>query len=73
MKNACAEAPSVVATLWSVNDMASEKLIVDFYKNLNQHHAKDKALALAQHMMIEQNDQYAHPAMWAGYITIGKN
>ncbi len=71
MKNA--GAPSVVATLWSVNDVASEKLMVDFYKNLNRHHGKYKALGLAQRMMIEQNDQYAHPAMWAGYITIGKN
>ncbi|RZF58127.1 CHAT domain-containing protein [Sphingobacterium corticibacterium] len=36
MKNAGAGAPSVVATLWSVNDVASEKLMVDFYKKLQK-------------------------------------
>lgn len=65
--------PSVVATLWQVNDEAAKRLMVDFYKNLALGKNKIEALAISQRKLIESNDQYfSEPSKWAPYIAIGK-
>ncbi|RST87776.1 CHAT domain-containing protein [Aquibium carbonis] len=60
--------PTVAATLWKVNDLASLELATRFY----EHYEDDAlaAMAAAQRGMIEEG-VFAHPAAWAGYMTIG--
>lgn len=74
-------ARSAIATLWSVNDEASPKLISAFYKHLNlassssvgqSTRSKAKALQAAQQLMLrDENPLYHHPVIWAPYLIIG--
>lgn len=65
-----AGAKSVVTTIWSVNDQMSSKLMIEFYKNLDQAKTKDQALAEAKLSFLD-NAIEADPFYWAGYIAIG--
>lgn len=61
--------PSVVASLWKVDDAATAKLMVDFYGSLQ---SEDKAQALrnAQVKMIKEGKT---PFYWAGFCLYGDN
>jgi CHAT domain-containing protein len=64
--------PSVVMTLWKLNDQSASELIGNFYKNLEQGQQKDKALQQAKIKYLEtSNNIAAHPAMWACFIQLG--
>ena len=66
-----AGARSVLATLWSVNDASTQKLITEFYKQLvNGQTSKAKALQKAQLSLIE-TENYKDPYFWAPFILIG--
>ncbi|MDP4289486.1 MAG: CHAT domain-containing protein [Bacteroidota bacterium] len=66
--------PSVVMTLWSVEDYSSAELMELFYKHLSEGCAKDEALRLAKLDYLKQSDQLtAFPYYWAGYVNIGDN
>ncbi len=60
--------PTVSATLWKVNDLASLELATRFYEQYEDDALV--AMAAAQRGMIEDGT-WAHPAAWAGYMTIG--
>lgn len=60
--------PTVAATLWQVNDLASLDLATRFYENYEDDALA--AMAAAQRGMIEDG-KWAHPAAWAGFTTIG--
>lgn len=60
--------PTVAATLWKVNDLATLDLATKFYENYEDDALA--AMAAAQRSMIEE-DRWAHPAAWAGFTTIG--
>jgi CHAT domain-containing protein len=62
-----AGARSIVASLWEVDDAATEQLMVSFYKNLEAH-TKREALRLAQ---IETRKSYPQPAFWAAFQIMG--
>jgi len=65
--------PSIVGTLWKVDDRPSKELMVYFYRFLMQGHNKFRALAMAKRALIGSNDsQLNHPSKWASYIMIGK-
>lgn len=71
---AFAGVPSIVTTLWSVNDKSSAGLMKNFYKHLSSGDEKDKALQEAKLEYLENTDIiHAHPYYWAGYILIGDN
>jgi CHAT domain-containing protein len=60
-----------LATLWSVNDASTQKLITEFYKQLvNGQASKAKALQKAQLSLIE-TENYKDPYFWAPFILIG--
>ena len=66
--------PSVVMTLWSVEDNSSAQLMGFFYNHLAEGLAKDEALRQAKLDYLNQSDQLsAYPYYWAGYINIGDN
>jgi CHAT domain-containing protein len=64
--------PSVVATLWDVNDDASRKLFGTFYKSVWQ--GVDPALALraAQlHLLRSADVTLRSPSAWGPFISLG--
>lgn len=63
-----AGAPIVVASLWSVSDESTTKLMRYFYEELRSGRTESAALRNAQlHLMKE----YPHPYYWAPFIIIG--
>jgi len=67
---AYAGCPSLVSTLWQVNDQSTKNIIVQFYQNIKQGNAKDEALQQAKLAYFGKNDD-AHPYYWASFVAIG--
>lgn len=64
--------PSVVMTLWSVEDRAGSELMISFYNYLAKGFTKDKALQLAKIDYLNNNPaSKTHPYFWAAYVPIG--
>ncbi|MBX2845963.1 MAG: CHAT domain-containing protein [Saprospiraceae bacterium] len=61
---------STIATLWSVNDIQSSKLIQGFYENLSEGMSKDEALRNAKINYIE-NEPIVAPYFWAAFTPTG--
>lgn len=65
-----AGAGSVMATLWSIDDDASELLIEKFYENLAAGRPTADALHRAQGALIA-NPRFRSPYYWAGFVLNG--
>ncbi len=66
--------PSLVMTLWEINDRTSSELIKNFYAYLAQGKAKDEALRLAKLDYLNNSDNInSNPYYWAGYINFGNH
>ncbi|MGE0019823.1 MAG: CHAT domain-containing protein [Draconibacterium sp.] len=66
--------PSVIMSLWEVEDNSGTKIITSFYKNLKGGKAKDEALRNAKLEYLESvNSRLAHPHYWLGFISLGDN
>ncbi len=61
--------PSVITTLWKVNDRSSYELMREFYQNLKAGRNKAEALRQAQLATLEK---YPHPYYWAAYQLTGE-
>jgi CHAT domain-containing protein/predicted nuclease with TOPRIM domain len=61
--------PSILGTIWSVNDESTSIFMNYFYKNLKEMD-KLKSLQQAQIAMI-RSEKYRHPYHWAGFQLIG--
>jgi CHAT domain-containing protein len=61
--------PSVITTLWQVNDRASYELMQEFYRHLKAGQAKAEALRQAQLATLAK---YPHPYFWAAYQLTGE-
>ena len=65
-----AGARSALASLWSIDDKASSRLITEFYRQLkNPSLNRAQALQSAQIMLLK-DDQYDHPVYWAPFLMI---
>jgi CHAT domain-containing protein len=64
-------AKSTVASLWSVDDVATGKLMQAFYTNLKAGQNKVEALNNAQKLLIK-SEAHSHPYYWAAFELIGK-
>ena len=65
-------ARSVLATLWTINDQASSKLIIEFYRQLKEDLSISKAQALRRAQLFLMEDvQYNHPCYWSPYLIVG--
>nr|WP_319509659.1 CHAT domain-containing tetratricopeptide repeat protein [uncultured Draconibacterium sp.] len=66
--------PSVVMSLWEVEDVAGTKIMTSFYKYLKAGKTKDEALRLAKLKYLENsNSRLAHPHYWMSFKCIGDN
>ena len=67
-----AGAPSLVVSLWKVQDLSTAELMVGFYRSLkNGSLSKAEALRQAQLELIRKG-QLAHPYYWAGFVLMGQ-
>ncbi len=65
-----AGAASVIVSLWSVDAASTQRLMVEFYKQLKA--GKDKATALQQaQIKIMEKEEYSLPYYWAPFILVG--
>jgi CHAT domain-containing protein len=66
---------AVVVSLWPVASVATERLMVAFYRHLRSGASGAEALQRAKFEMIEQaqksNPTEAHPFFWAPFVIIG--
>ncbi|MDY6799887.1 MAG: CHAT domain-containing tetratricopeptide repeat protein [Bacteroidota bacterium] len=64
--------PSIIMTLWPVEDKSGVDLMTRFYQNLKNGQNKAEALRQAKLDFLENADPLkAHPYFWAGYVVIG--
>jgi CHAT domain-containing protein len=67
--------PSLVVSLWQVNDASTNMIMQNFYANLAKGDDKAEALRQAKLKYLEQvgtaNKIAAHPAFWAAFIQLG--
>lgn len=64
--------PSLVVSLWQVNDHATSKLMPYFYENLSKNMPKHEALRYAKLRYLKESSRLtAHPSLWASFIHIG--
>ncbi|CAA6808066.1 MAG: Unknown protein [uncultured Aureispira sp.] len=65
-------APSLVMTLWPINDKATSVLISEFYNELARGHGKDVAMRNAKMTYLNRSKSItAHPFFWASFINLG--
>jgi CHAT domain-containing protein/Flp pilus assembly protein TadD len=62
--------PSVVVSLWNVNDESAADLMIRFYRNLQTGMTKGEALRQAQLETIRDN---GFPFFWAPFVLVGKS
>ena len=63
-----AGSPSLLTTLWPVDDEATAELMERFYTHLRAGVSKAEALRLAQ---METRKAHAEPYYWAGFVLVG--
>ncbi|MGF1934204.1 MAG: CHAT domain-containing tetratricopeptide repeat protein [Nostoc sp. ChiQUE02] len=63
-----AGAKAVMASLWAVEDEATQELMVYFYQNLKQGKTKGEALQKAKLKLIAD---HRHPFYWSPFVLIG--
>ena len=63
--------PSVVASLWQVEEAATQKLMVEFCGQLRKGKTYGAALARAKQHLIDEG--YSDPYYWAGFVLYGKD
>lgn len=64
--------PSIIMSLWEVEDNSGTEIISSFYKNLKKGKAKDEALRMAKLEYLENaGSRMAHPHYWLGFVSIG--
>ncbi len=61
--------PSIIVSLWDVNDNSTAFLMSEFYHHLQQN--PDKAVALREAMLTTKK-RYANPLYWAAFTLIGE-
>jgi tetratricopeptide (TPR) repeat protein len=63
-----AGAPSLVVSLWAVNDRSTADLMLEMYKRIGAGETKRQAL---RHAQLAVRDQYGHPYYWAPFLLMG--
>jgi CHAT domain-containing protein len=68
-----ARAKSTIASLWSVDDKATQELMVNLYQNLaSKNLSKGESLRQAQQALLHNsNPKYRSPYYWAPFVLVG--
>ena len=65
--------PSIVMTLWEVQDLSSTQIMESFYTYLKEGYQKDKAMQMAKlDYLAESNMLKSHPFFWSLFIVSGE-
>jgi CHAT domain-containing protein len=64
-----AGAPTLLLSLWTVDDEATARLMVDFYTRLRDGDAPGAALRAAQRQLLQQQP---HPFFWSPFVLFGR-
>lgn len=67
-----AEAKSVVASLWKVDDRATAALMADFYKGMLQKGMTPAAALRSAKLKMMRGTQWTAPYYWAGFVLQGE-
>jgi CHAT domain-containing protein/tetratricopeptide (TPR) repeat protein len=66
--------PSLVISLWSVEDESTALIMKNFYKYLKEGYSKDESLRLSKLDYLSTTDNVgASPYYWSGFVNIGNN
>jgi CHAT domain-containing protein len=64
--------PSVIASLWVVNDASAREFFAEFYRSLRSGASAAEALRHAQLLSLSSSEKaIASPGLWAGFQLIG--
>jgi CHAT domain-containing protein/tetratricopeptide (TPR) repeat protein len=64
--------PSIIMTLWEVEDNSGAEIMSKFYYYLKKGYSKNKALKLAKLDFLEEADMLkSHPYFWSPFINVG--
>ncbi len=71
---AYAGVPSIVMTLWEVEDKSGAEIMTSFYHYLKKGKSKSEALRLAKIEYLCSVPQFrAHPYFWSAYVCVGNS
>jgi CHAT domain-containing protein len=65
-----AGARSALATLWHVNDPATQELILEFYRGLQDPDVTRAAALQAAQLKLASDPRYDHPGYWSPFLLI---
>jgi CHAT domain-containing protein len=65
-----AGAPTVIASLWSVNDESTKQTMTVFYTEMAAGQSKAESLRRAQ-LAVMRDPRFAHPYYWAPFVMLG--
>ncbi|TAK27595.1 MAG: CHAT domain-containing protein [Chloroflexota bacterium] len=65
-----AGSPSIVVSLWAVNDSSTAELMQRFYAGLKEGLSRSAALRQAQ---LATKDEHRHPYYWAPFVLLGQS
>ena len=65
-----AGAPSVLCSLWDVDDEATRELMRGFYENYLSGHDKSESLRLAK-LSLMKRAEWSHPYYWSAFVLYG--
>ena len=71
---AYAGCPSIVMSLWKVNDQIASRMMSDFYRGLNRGIKINSSLRASKLKYLDKADELtAHPFYWAAFVPIGQS
>ena len=70
---AYAGCPSIVMSLWSIDDKQTATVLGSFFKNAGNHQPVSEALSGAKRLYLQQagDDALYNPLYWSGLVSIG--
>lgn len=70
---ALAGVPSIVMSLWKVNDKAAAELMVELHTNLKKGQRVNVALANSKRDFLATSEQFtSHPYYWSSFVSLGQ-
>lgn len=65
--------PSIVMSLWKVNDKLASELMVEFHRRLQNGQSVNVALTESKKLFLINSDKYtSHPYYWSAFVSLGK-